>query len=122
MCSYQDILDHLNLTTDNSVFRLTRPVVDHTQLTRVELDIYLYAILAVVGALIGVQFLCYTQLMPSDIQDVCSQVEKTQTFIPFIWATVVSELRFSNSLRLLTWSETPLVVELTLIFTAEMEQ
>lgn len=60
MCSYQDILDHLNLTTDNSVFKLTRPVVDHTQLTRVELDIYLYAILAVVGALVGVQFLCYT--------------------------------------------------------------
>lgn len=50
VCSYQDVLDHLNLTTDNNVFRLTRPVLDHTQPTTVELDIILYAILSVVGA------------------------------------------------------------------------
>ncbi|XP_037836868.1 5-hydroxytryptamine receptor 3A [Kryptolebias marmoratus] len=62
VCSYQDVLDYLNLTVDNSVFKLTRPVLDHTHTTVVKLDVYLYAILAV--------------------------VEKTQTFIPFIWATI----------------------------------
>ncbi|XP_018521203.2 5-hydroxytryptamine receptor 3A-like [Lates calcarifer] len=62
-CSYQDVLDYLNLTTDNGVYKLTRPVLDHTHLTVVELDIILYAILAV--------------------------IEKTQTFIPFVWATMM---------------------------------
>lgn len=50
VCSYQDVLDYLNLTTDNSVFKLTRPVLDYTHPTTVQLDIILYAILAVVGA------------------------------------------------------------------------
>ncbi|XP_028264063.1 5-hydroxytryptamine receptor 3A-like [Parambassis ranga] len=63
VCSYQDVLDHLNLTTDNSVFRLTRPVLDHTHPTIVQLDIILYAILAV--------------------------IEKTQTFVPFVWASMM---------------------------------
>ncbi|XP_041670770.1 5-hydroxytryptamine receptor 3A-like [Cheilinus undulatus] len=62
VCTYQDVLDYLNLTKDNSAFKLTRPVLDHTHPTKVELDIFLYAILAV--------------------------IEKTQTFIPFIWATM----------------------------------
>ncbi|KAK2884589.1 hypothetical protein Q8A73_021063 [Channa argus] len=48
VCGYQDILDHLNLTTDNSLFKLTRPVLDHTHPTFVELNIILYAILGVV--------------------------------------------------------------------------
>ncbi|XP_049420092.1 5-hydroxytryptamine receptor 3A-like [Epinephelus fuscoguttatus] len=63
VCSYQDIVDYLNLTTNNAAFKLTRPVLDYTHLTMVELDIILYAILAV--------------------------IEKTQTFIPFIWATMM---------------------------------
>ncbi|KAM8729439.1 5-hydroxytryptamine receptor 3A-like [Acanthopagrus schlegelii] len=63
VCSYQDILDYLNLTKENSVYKATRPVLDYTQPTIVELDIILYAILAV--------------------------IEKTQTFIPFIWATMI---------------------------------
>lgn len=50
MCSYQDVLDYLNLTVDNSVFRLTRPVLDHTHVTVVKSDIILYAILSVVLA------------------------------------------------------------------------
>ncbi|XP_029977825.1 5-hydroxytryptamine receptor 3A-like [Sphaeramia orbicularis] len=63
VCSYQDVLDYLNLTSDSSsVFKTTRPVLDHTHPTTVELDILLYAILAV--------------------------IEKTQTFIPFIWVTM----------------------------------
>lgn len=49
MCTYQDVLDYLNLTADNSVFKLTRPVLNYTHPTIVELDILLYAILAVVG-------------------------------------------------------------------------
>ncbi|KAM4715249.1 5-hydroxytryptamine receptor 3A-like [Anableps anableps] len=61
VCSYQDVLDYLNLTVDNSVFKLTRPVLDHTHATVVKSDIILYAILSV--------------------------VEKTQTFVPFIWAS-----------------------------------
>ncbi|XP_060884483.1 5-hydroxytryptamine receptor 3A-like [Labrus mixtus] len=59
VCSYLDVLDYLNLTEDTRAFKLTRPVLDYTDPTRVELDIFLYAILAL--------------------------VEKTQTFIPFIW-------------------------------------
>ncbi|CAG5904243.1 5-hydroxytryptamine receptor 3A-like [Menidia menidia] len=62
VCSYLDVLDYLNLTADNRAFTLTRPVLDHTHTTLVKLDIILYAILAV--------------------------VEKTQTFVPFIWASV----------------------------------
>ncbi|XP_069016542.1 5-hydroxytryptamine receptor 3A-like [Embiotoca jacksoni] len=47
VCSYQDVLDYLNLTTDNSVFKLTRPVLDYKHPTIAKLDIILYAILAV---------------------------------------------------------------------------
>ncbi|XP_022045611.1 5-hydroxytryptamine receptor 3A-like [Acanthochromis polyacanthus] len=61
-CSYQDVVDYLNLTTDTGLFTLTRPVRDHRTPTTVQLDIILYAILAV--------------------------IEKTQTFIPFVWATM----------------------------------
>ncbi|XP_032359096.1 5-hydroxytryptamine receptor 3A [Etheostoma spectabile] len=63
VCSYQDVVDYLNLTTDNGVFKLTRPVLDYKHSTMVELDIILYAILAV--------------------------IEKTQTFVPFIWVTMM---------------------------------
>ncbi|KAM4526360.1 5-hydroxytryptamine receptor 3A-like [Fundulus diaphanus] len=62
VCSYQDVLDYLNLTADSSIFKLTRPVLDHTHITVVKLDIIVYAILAV--------------------------VEKTQTFVPFIWVSM----------------------------------
>ncbi|XP_072230043.1 5-hydroxytryptamine receptor 3A-like [Leuresthes tenuis] len=62
VCSYHDVLDYLNLTSNNLAFKLTRPVLDHTHTTVVKMDIILYAILAV--------------------------VEKTQTFVPFIWASV----------------------------------
>ncbi|CAL8301048.1 unnamed protein product [Lota lota] len=59
VCSYQDVLDYLNLTRDNEVYTSTRPVLDHTHPTVVRMDIALYAILAV--------------------------IEKTQTFTPFLW-------------------------------------
>ena len=49
VCSYHDILDHLNLTRDNEVYTSTRPVLDHTHLTLVRMDLALYAILAVVS-------------------------------------------------------------------------
>ncbi|KAJ3608087.1 hypothetical protein NHX12_025137 [Muraenolepis orangiensis] len=59
VCSYQDVLDYLNLTRDNELYTSTRPVLDYTHPTVVHMDITLYAILAV--------------------------IEKTQTFTPFIW-------------------------------------
>lgn len=62
VCSYQDILDYLNLTTDNGAFKLTRPVLDHTHPTMVELDIILFAILAVVGARLLWWFMIYLLL------------------------------------------------------------
>lgn len=48
VCSYQDVLDYLNMTVDTSVFKLTRPVLDHTHTTAVKTDLILYAILSVV--------------------------------------------------------------------------
>ncbi|KAF7204082.1 transcript variant X3 [Nothobranchius furzeri] len=62
VCRYQDVLDHLDLTPHNGVYVMTRPVLDYTHKTVVKLDILLYAILGV--------------------------VEKTQTFTPFIWASM----------------------------------
>ncbi|XP_016532061.1 5-hydroxytryptamine receptor 3A-like isoform X1 [Poecilia formosa] len=62
VCSYQDVLDYLNLTVDTNVFKMTRPVLDHTHTTVVKTDMILYAILSV--------------------------VEKTQTFVPFVWVSV----------------------------------
>ncbi|XP_055005941.1 5-hydroxytryptamine receptor 3A-like [Boleophthalmus pectinirostris] len=59
-CSYQDVLDHLNLSKSNEVYKLSRPVLDHTRPTHIQLSVVLYSILAV--------------------------IEKTQTFIPFVWA------------------------------------
>ncbi|XP_061612094.1 5-hydroxytryptamine receptor 3A-like isoform X2 [Phyllopteryx taeniolatus] len=59
VCSYQDVVDHLNLTSRNRAFQFTRPVLDHTRATLVELNIILYAIVGV--------------------------IEKTQTFIPLLW-------------------------------------
>ncbi|XP_071400719.1 5-hydroxytryptamine receptor 3A-like [Centroberyx affinis] len=63
VCSYQDVLDYLNLTKSNEVFTLTRPILDHTHPTMVKLDVILYSILAV--------------------------IEKTQTFVPFIWILMI---------------------------------
>ncbi|KAK5851087.1 hypothetical protein PBY51_001908 [Eleginops maclovinus] len=62
VCSYQEVVDYLNLTTNNNLYKLTRPVLNYKHPTVVQLDIILYAILAV--------------------------IEKTQTFIPFVWATM----------------------------------
>ncbi|XP_036383719.1 5-hydroxytryptamine receptor 3A-like [Megalops cyprinoides] len=59
VCSYQDVIDFLNLTRSNEVYTSARPVRDWTHPTVVYLDIYLYAILAV--------------------------IEKSQIFTPFIW-------------------------------------
>ncbi|XP_077594936.1 5-hydroxytryptamine receptor 3A [Stigmatopora nigra] len=62
VCSFQDVVDHLNLTVNNRALRLTRPVLDHRRPTLVELNLILYGILGV--------------------------IEKTQTFIPFFWLMV----------------------------------
>lgn len=56
VCSYQDVLNYLNLTKDNGLYFMARPVKDHKTLTVVDLYISLYAILDVVSALVGVLF------------------------------------------------------------------
>lgn len=48
-CSYQDVLNHLQLTENKNLFTLARPVKNHTQPTEVDLDMRLYAILDVVS-------------------------------------------------------------------------
>ncbi|XP_041819281.1 5-hydroxytryptamine receptor 3A-like [Chelmon rostratus] len=47
VCSYQDVLNYLNLTKDNELFSMTRPVKDYKQPTEVSLEVLLYAILDV---------------------------------------------------------------------------
>lgn len=49
VCSYHDIVQHLNMTSDSGRYKITRPVLDHTHVTMVELDVILVAILSVVG-------------------------------------------------------------------------
>ncbi|XP_037611652.1 5-hydroxytryptamine receptor 3A-like [Sebastes umbrosus] len=61
-CSYQDVLNHLNLTKNNELFSMTRPVKHYKRPTRVSLEVLLYAILDV--------------------------VEKEQKFIPYVWTVM----------------------------------
>nr|XP_061787660.1 5-hydroxytryptamine receptor 3A-like [Nerophis lumbriciformis] len=58
-CSYQDVLDHLNLTKSNELYIMARPVRNYKQRTTVSLEVHLYAILDV--------------------------VEKEQKFIPYVF-------------------------------------
>ena len=48
VCRYQDVLNHLNLTKNNELFSMTRPVKDYKHPTQVSLEVLLYAILDVV--------------------------------------------------------------------------
>lgn len=48
-CSYMDVLRHLNLTKNNELFFITRPVTNHKIPTEVNLDVLLYAILDMVS-------------------------------------------------------------------------
>ncbi|XP_018526672.2 5-hydroxytryptamine receptor 3A-like [Lates calcarifer] len=58
-CSYQDVLNYLNLTKNNELYFMTRPVKNYKTPTKVQLEVLLYAILDV--------------------------VEKEQKFIPYVW-------------------------------------
>ncbi|XP_067344507.1 5-hydroxytryptamine receptor 3A-like [Channa argus] len=58
-CSYQDVLNYLNLTKSNEHFFMTRPVKNHRNATQLRVDMVLYAIL--------------------DMR------EKEQTFVPYVW-------------------------------------
>ncbi|XP_062416230.1 5-hydroxytryptamine receptor 3A-like [Pungitius pungitius] len=62
-CSYQDIVNHLNLTRNKDLFYMTRPVKNYQRPTVVYLEVLLYAIL--------------------------DMVEKDQKFIPYVWTYVV---------------------------------
>lgn len=48
-CSYQDVLNYLNLSRNNELFSMTRPVRNYKQPTYVYLEVLLYAILDVVS-------------------------------------------------------------------------
>ncbi|XP_061564830.1 5-hydroxytryptamine receptor 3A-like [Cololabis saira] len=61
-CSYQDVLSYLNLTRNNELYFMTRPVKNYKQPTVVSLEVLLYAILDV--------------------------VEKDQKFIPYVWTVM----------------------------------
>ncbi|XP_069015938.1 5-hydroxytryptamine receptor 3A-like [Embiotoca jacksoni] len=61
-CSYQDVLNYLNLTKTNELYSMTRPVRNYKHPTRVSLEVLLYAILDV--------------------------VEKDQKFIPYVWTVM----------------------------------
>ncbi|XP_078147048.1 5-hydroxytryptamine receptor 3A-like [Centroberyx gerrardi] len=62
-CSYQDVLNYLNLTKSNELYTLTRPVRNHTQPTVVDLHVTLYAILDV--------------------------IEIDQRFVPYVWVEMM---------------------------------
>ncbi|XP_028990101.1 5-hydroxytryptamine receptor 3A-like [Betta splendens] len=61
-CSYQDVLNYLNLSSSNELYFMTRPVRNYKQPTFVYLEVLLYAILDV--------------------------VEKDQRFIPYVWTVM----------------------------------
>ncbi|MEQ2297524.1 hypothetical protein AMECASPLE_035561 [Ameca splendens] len=61
-CSYQDVLNYLNLSKNNELFSLTRPVRDFRKPTEVYLEVLLYAIL--------------------DVREI------DQTFVPYVWIVV----------------------------------
>ncbi|KAL6094617.1 uncharacterized protein ACO6RY_15989 [Pungitius sinensis] len=46
-CSYQDVLNHLNLTKSTELYSMTRPVKHHKSTTRVHLQMAIYGILDV---------------------------------------------------------------------------
>uniref|UniRef100_A0A8C7XAV8 5-hydroxytryptamine receptor 3A n=1 Tax=Oryzias sinensis TaxID=183150 RepID=A0A8C7XAV8_9TELE len=46
-CGYQNVLEYLNLTKDNNLFVMSRPVKHHRSTTNVYLDMVIYAILDV---------------------------------------------------------------------------
>lgn len=48
-CSYQDVLNHLNLTTNKELYTMSRPVKHYKRPTLVSLEVLLYAILDVVS-------------------------------------------------------------------------
>lgn len=48
-CSYHAVLNHLNLTLNNELYLMTRPVKNYKKPTRVSLEVALYAILDVVS-------------------------------------------------------------------------
>lgn len=50
VCNYQDVLNYLNLTKNNELFFMTRPVKDYKRSTAVNLEVVLYAILDVVSS------------------------------------------------------------------------
>ncbi|KAK0134355.1 5-hydroxytryptamine receptor 3A [Merluccius polli] len=63
VCSYYDVLQHLNVSKDNEIHKLTRPVLDHTKPTDVYLEVAFYAIL---------DMLWHSDLLSWDPKDFCN--------------------------------------------------
>ncbi|XP_029312562.1 5-hydroxytryptamine receptor 3A-like [Cottoperca gobio] len=59
VCSYQDVLKYLNLSKNNELYSMTRPVKSYKNPTHVSLEVLLYAIL--------------------DVREI------DQTFVPYVW-------------------------------------
>nr|CBN81618.1 5-hydroxytryptamine receptor 3A [Dicentrarchus labrax] len=70
ICSYQDVLDHLNFTQNKDLFSMIRPVKNYRKPTNVTLDVQLYAIL--------------------DVN------EKNQQFVSYIWIVMFWENEFMS--------------------------
>ncbi|XP_047465704.1 5-hydroxytryptamine receptor 3A-like [Mugil cephalus] len=70
VCSYQDVLNYLNLTKGSDLFSMTRPVKDYRKPTRVSLEVLLYAIL--------------------DVREI------DQTFVPYVWIVLDWKNDFIN--------------------------
>lgn len=49
VCSYQEVLNYLNITRNNELYSMTRPVKNYKHPTQVSLEVLLYAILDVVS-------------------------------------------------------------------------
>lgn len=54
-CSYQYLLNYLNLTSKNELYYMSRPVKNHSTTTTVNLDMLTYAILDMVSF----KFVCF---------------------------------------------------------------
>ncbi|KAK0134353.1 5-hydroxytryptamine receptor 3A [Merluccius polli] len=63
VCSYYDVLQHLNVSKNNEIHTLTRPVLDHTKPTDVYLEVAFYAIL---------DMLWHSDLLSWDPKDFCN--------------------------------------------------
>nr|XP_029132644.1 5-hydroxytryptamine receptor 3A-like [Labrus bergylta] len=84
--TYRDLLDHLNLTSNNSLNTMARPTKNPSEPTEIHLDIVLYAILDVevkVSSDLNTQFRRFSNIF------ILLQREKEQTFMSCVWVEMI---------------------------------